>query len=244
MTNDRVKAYRERQKAAGLTQVSLWLDATTVRLLKQAAATHQRLPGEVVATALQEWHVRQEQSPTPPPDTKPAAEPAMLRQWVQQWVQEALVASGENSGTALRPSANTVQESEPPEDLPSATEAALAESVEELSSATEEALAERVEEEPSVPAEVLAEIMEEEVSISIPEELCPETPLEEAPAGHDPSHHHEEAKEEEPPATEEREVEQTPVGQTEEPVATEMLETTPHEETLPRPSLYKWPTPL
>jgi hypothetical protein len=49
---DRVKAYRERQKAAGLAQLSLWLDNGTIQLLKTLSEQQQRSPGDIVASAL------------------------------------------------------------------------------------------------------------------------------------------------------------------------------------------------
>ncbi|MBF0184192.1 MAG: hypothetical protein HQM06_07375 [Magnetococcales bacterium] len=52
---DRVKAYRDRQKAAGLAQLSLWLDTATLHLLKQIAEKQNRPPGEIVAEAMQAW---------------------------------------------------------------------------------------------------------------------------------------------------------------------------------------------
>ncbi|MEO5348814.1 MAG: hypothetical protein H7836_04125 [Magnetococcus sp. YQC-3] len=102
--SDRVRAYRERQKAAGLSQVTLWLDAPTVALLKRAAEIQQKQPGEVVSLALNSWWESQDQprpvptkkadlepEPTPPPPVLP--DPELLRSLVQQMVQEALAAA-------------------------------------------------------------------------------------------------------------------------------------------------------
>ncbi len=111
--NERVKAYRERQKAAGLSQVSLWLDAPTVQLLKQATATQHRLPGEVIATALHTWWSHLDHS-TPPvsakegdqADASPATTPetALLRELVHKMVQEALANTNETVTTTPLPS--------------------------------------------------------------------------------------------------------------------------------------------
>lgn len=105
--SERVKAYRARQKAAGLSQVSLWLDAPTVQLLKQAVDAQQKLPGEIIATALRTWWASMDQTPpahTPPKkaETKPvdlvaaAVTPdiTLLRALVHHMVQEELTATG------------------------------------------------------------------------------------------------------------------------------------------------------
>lgn len=98
--NDRVKAYRERQKAAGLSQVSLWLDAPTVKLLKHAAEGQQRQPGEIVSLALHAWWATQAPTETPLPTSAPTPtappalpDPTQLRAMVRAVVQEVLAES-------------------------------------------------------------------------------------------------------------------------------------------------------
>ena len=110
--SERVKAYRERQKAAGLSQVSLWLDGPTIQLLKQAVDTQQKLPGEIVATALRTWWASIDPT-TPPPHASPKeATPkqadrvtitpdiTLLRALVHHMVQEELTATGLKKITA------------------------------------------------------------------------------------------------------------------------------------------------
>ncbi|NGZ29557.1 MAG: helix-turn-helix transcriptional regulator [Magnetococcales bacterium] len=52
--NERVKAFRQRQKDKGLSQASFWLDDETVTLLKHVSETQQLQPGQVVSIALQQ----------------------------------------------------------------------------------------------------------------------------------------------------------------------------------------------
>ncbi|MBF0399744.1 MAG: hypothetical protein HQL90_03140 [Magnetococcales bacterium] len=103
--SERVKAYRARQRAAGLSQVSLWLDAPTVQLLKQAAEARQQLPGEIVAVALQTWWAGVDHAPPSPADKRePKKQPepvapavpdiSLLRGLVHHMVQEELTAIG------------------------------------------------------------------------------------------------------------------------------------------------------
>ncbi|MBF0162113.1 MAG: hypothetical protein HQL88_07480 [Magnetococcales bacterium] len=121
--NDRVKAYRERQKAAGLSQVTLWLDGPTAALLKQATAIQQRQPGEIIAAALHTWWAHQAQTtPNPtaatermPPLPDTATDPALLREWVRQLVQEELATATSGVSAADDPSPPESQASALPE---------------------------------------------------------------------------------------------------------------------------------
>ncbi|MBF0461109.1 MAG: hypothetical protein HQL87_06920 [Magnetococcales bacterium] len=105
--NERVKAYRERQKAAGLSQVSLWLDDPTARLLKQTAETQQQTPGELVTMALHAWWTRPDTTAPHKSDSTPTVMPdaGTLREWVRQMVHEELTVVGMSESMTSNPDA-------------------------------------------------------------------------------------------------------------------------------------------
>ncbi|MBF0096201.1 MAG: hypothetical protein HQM04_04890 [Magnetococcales bacterium] len=107
---DRVKAYRERQKAAGLAQLSLWLDNGTIQLLKQLSEQQQRPPGDIVAAALLQSGLgdsaKREATPAPVQEEGPP-----LPELVRQVVSEVLA--------QIQPAAPPPpEESTPPETTP------------------------------------------------------------------------------------------------------------------------------